>query len=323
MFDDYFNNNNQMNLDFLPEFHLIHNEMNINPFEDLNLNPFEGLSFEKPVPLEEGNPFENVLIPESESNDIHQIENPFQIKDESILESHKELEMVLDENVEQENQIDENVVHNIQIIESNEKLIFDITKEEKRSNKPLPKYPRIDDYKIYLRTKVNKFYIGLINELITHSDLPVELKKKIHSPSYKKFTEKVKCSSTLADLQKSMNYILTLGYETQKNQRQNRDNIQAILNHYKNHPSGKVEEIIKLLNMTYEKVIECFYNSEAFNVLINDDVTKFYDVEFKRQKHYSLLERNGLIKLFQSHCPNEGDKDQKVIGKKRKNSNHP
>ena len=101
MFDDYFNNNNQMNLDFLPEFHLIHNEMNINPFEDLNLNPFEGLSFEKPVPLEEGNPFENVLIPESESNDIHQIENPFQIKDESILESHKELEMVLDENVEQ------------------------------------------------------------------------------------------------------------------------------------------------------------------------------------------------------------------------------
>ena len=322
MFDDYFNNN-QMNLDFLPEFHLFHNEMNINPFENLNLNAFEGLSFEKPGQLEEGNLFENVLIPESESNDIPQIENLFQIKDESILESHKELEMVLDENVEQENQIDENVVHNIQIIESNEKLIFDITKEEKRTNKPLPKYPRIDDYKIYLRTKVNKFYIGLINNLITQSDLPVELKKKIHSPSYKKFTEKVKCSSTLADLQKSMNYILTLGYETQKNQRQNRDNIQAILNHYKNHPSGKVEVIVKVLNMNYEKVIECFYNSNAFNVLINDDVAKFYDVEFKRQKHYSLLERNGLIKLFKSHIPNEGDKDQKVIRKKRKNSNHP
>lgn len=321
MFDNFYKHEDQMNSDFFPVFPLFHDEMNFNPFENSNNNSFEGFSFEKPVPFEESNPFENVqLIPELEINDIPQNENPFQMKDESIVESYKELEMVLDENVEHENQINENVVHNIEVYE---KLIFDITKEEKRNNKPLPKYPRIDDYKIYIRAKVNKYYIGLINDMITQSDLPAELKKKIHSPSYKKFTEKVKCSSTLADLQKSMNDILTLGYETQKNQRQNRDNIQAILNHYRNYPSRKVEEIVNLLNMTYERVIEGFYNSESFNTLIDDEVAKFYDEEFKRQKHYSLLEKNGLIRLFKGHAPNEEGKDQKLIGKKRKNSNHP
>ena len=320
MLDKYFNNSDEMNFDFLPRFNFFHDEEDFNPFENLNNNSLEGFSFEKQVPFKESNPFENVeLIPVLESKDIPQNENQFLIRDENLFEEHNELGMVLDENDEQENQINEEVIPNV---ESNEKLIFDITKEDKRNHKVLPKYPRIDDYKIFIRAKVNKYYISLINELITQSDLPVELKKKIHSPSYKKFTEKVKCSSTLADLQKSMNYILILGYETQKNQRQNRDNIQAIFNHYMNHPSEKVGKIIEMLNMTYERVIEEFYNSQAFNAIKGDDVAKFYDEEFKRQKHFSLFEKNGLIRLFKSHFPMEG-KDQSVTGKKRKSSNHP
>ena len=119
-----------------------------------------------------------------------------------------------------------------------------------------------------------------------------------------------------------MNYILILGFETQKNQRQNRDNIQAIFNHYMNHPSEKVGKIIEMLNMTYERVIEEFYNSQAFNAIKGDDVAKFYDEEFRRQKHFSLFEKNGLIRLFKSHFPMEG-KDQSVTGKKRKSLNHP
>lgn len=318
-YENYFNNFNQNDFNFLSGDNLAPYEMNLDHYDYQNLNFFEGFPFEKPMPFEEIIPSGNdPLTPALESSIISQNENPFLIKNEKVQEDHNELNMVLDEMNGQEIQINEEVIPKIQ---SNEK-IFEITKQEKTSKRILPRYPRIDDYKLYMRTKVNKYYLSLINELIMNSDLPDKLKEKVHSPSYKKFTEKVKCSSTLEDLQSSMNYILTLGYETQKNQRQNRENIDAIFSHYVNNPSERVQKIIELLNMTYEKVIEGFYDSKIFNDLRNDDVAKFYDEEFRRQKHFSLFEKNGLIRLFKSFFQNE-IKNQKALGKKRKSSVHP
>ena len=39
----------------------------------------------------------------------------------------------------------------------------DSSKVEKANKKSIPSYPRIDDYKIYWRAKINKYYIERIN----------------------------------------------------------------------------------------------------------------------------------------------------------------
>ena len=89
---------------------------------------------------------------------------------------------------------------NIKSIKPKEK-IFEISKV-KKTKKKLPKYPRIDDGKIYFRVKINKWFIKSLNDKIHKSDLSKELKKVIHSPNYQKFTEKVTAKSTYKDLEK-------------------------------------------------------------------------------------------------------------------------
>ena len=147
--------------------------------------------------------------------------------------------------------------------------------------------------------------------------MPKALKKIIHSPSYKKFTQVVTCQANFDDLQKSMSTILCIGKETNKNQRQNHDNIQSILTHYKANPSRSVEKIIMLFKMTYEEVIERFYESKEFIELKSDDGAKFYDEELQRQKGISILEEKGLIKLFKSYFTPDGEK-VKMVGRKRR-----
>ena len=241
-------------------------------------------------------------------NEVAPIENPFILNDnnDNVDANYNATEMVPEENSDDHMQINEEAIPKI----------FDITKVEKASKKSIPLYPRIDDYKIYWRAKINKYYIERINSLIKESDLPNELKKIIHAPYYKGFTIKVKCSSTKEDLGKAMSTILTIGHKTQKNQSQNCNNIQAIFNYNANHQSESVQKIVDLLLKTYEQVIGVFYESPKFVELCGDDTAKFYDEEFKKQKGYSLFEKNGLIKIFKG---NQGNKkgSKGMLGKKR------
>ena len=211
---------------------------------------------------------------------------------------------------------EENLGDHMQINEEVIPKIFDITKVDKANKKNIPLYQRIDNYKIYWRVKINKYYIEEINSLIKKSDLPNELKKIIHAPYYKGFTIKVKCSSTKEDFGKSMSTILTIGSENQKNQRQNWINIQAIINHNPDHRSETVKKIVDLLNKTYEQVISEFYVSPKFFELCNDDTAKFYDEEFRKQKGFSLFQKNGLIKIFKDSKEKENG-SQGMLGKKR------
>lgn len=241
-------------------------------------------------------------------NEVAPIENPFILNDnnDNVDANYNATEMVPEENSDDHMQINEEVIPKI----------FDITKVEKANKKSIPLYPRIDDYKIYWRTKINKYYIEKINSLIEESDLPNELKKIIHAPYYKGFTIKVKCSSTKKDLGKAMRTILTIGHKTQKNQSQNRTNIRAIFNYNATNQSESVQKIVNLLLKKYKRVIGDFYESPKFLELCDDDTAAFYDDEFKKQKGFSLFEKNGLIKIFKV---NQGNKTRSkgMLGKKR------
>ena len=249
-------------------------------------------------------------------NEIAPLKNDFRYNDSEMDKEFKN-EMELDEDKNQLNEVNDEIPEiGLNDDKPRQEMIFEITKVNK-SKKGLPKYPRIDDCKIFWRAKVNKWYIATINNAISDSDLPKALKKIIHSPSYKKFTQVVTCQSNFDDLQKSMSTILCIGKETNKNQRQNHDNIQSILTHYKANPSRSVEKIIMLFKMTYEEVIERFYESKEFIELKSDDGAMFYDEELQRQKGISILEEKGLIKLFKSYFTPDGEK-VKMVGRKRR-----
>ena len=223
--------------------------------------------------------------------------------------------MGLNEDDEHSNVIDESFKGIIPDIKINEK-IFDIVKVNK-NNPKAPKYLRIDDYKILWRTKINKFYIRILNDSIKQSDLPSEYKKIIHSPSYKKFTEVVKSYSAYKDLQRSMKDILCIGKETQKNQIQNYTNIRNIEIVYENNHTPTIGKIVGLLRMSYEEVIRMYYDTKMYKEIIHDDKARANDEELIRQKGITLFDEYGLITLFKSYFE-EKDQDKKMIGKKRK-----
>ena len=184
---------------------------------------------------------------------------PFKLDEEGM---ENEFVMDLNEDDEHSNAIDESFKGIIPDIKINEK-IFDIVKVNK-NNPKAPKYLRIDDYKILWRTKINKFYIRILNDAIKQSDLPSEYKKIIHSPSYKKFTEVVKSYSAYKDLQRSMKDILCIGKETQKNQIQNYTNIRNIEIVYENNHTPTIGKIVGLLRMSYEEVIRMYYDTKMY-----------------------------------------------------------
>lgn len=237
---------------------------------------------------------------------------PFKLDEEGM---ENEFVMDLNEDDEHSNAIDESFKGIIPDIKINEK-IFDIVKVNK-NNPKAPKYLRIDDYKILWRTKINKFYIRILNDAIKQSDLPSEYKKIIHSPSYKKFTEVVKCYSAYKDLQRSMKDILCIGKETQKNQIQNYTNIRNIEIVYENNHTPTIGKIVGLLRMSYEEVIRMYYDTKMYKEIIHDDKARANDEELIRQKGITLFDEYGLITLFKSYFE-EKDQDKKMIGKKRK-----
>ena len=237
---------------------------------------------------------------------------PFKLDEEGM---ENEFVMDLNEDDEHSNAIDESFKGIIPDIKINEK-IFDIVKVNK-NNPKAPKYLRIDDYKILWRTKINKFYIRILNDAIKQSDLPSEYKKIIHSPSYKKFTEVVKSYSAYKDLQRSMKDILCIGKETQKNQIQNYTNIRNIEIVYENNHTPTIGKIIGLLRMSYEEVIRMYYDTKMYKEIMHDDKARANDEELIRQKGITLFDEYGLITLFKSYFE-EKDQDQKMIGKKRK-----
>ena len=281
-----------------------------NPLRDLdNISMIFEQAF--PFKMNEANEEQNFPEYKKEIAAKENLFNPeFNYKDQNDKVENKYLEtsMVLDE-------INEDYMK----INGETKKIFEIAKEAKPNKKSFPSYPRIDDYKIYWRTKINKYIVETINEFIEQSDLPTEFKKKkIHAPSYKMFTINVRCASTFDDLSKTISDILSLGHESQEKQRQNYENIQAINAHNLNHPSQSVQKIVDFLTKTYEQIIDEFYNpqNQRYFELCKDNTAIYHDEEFRKQKGFSLFEKNGLITLFKTYKGNMKG-NEKMLGKKR------
>jgi hypothetical protein len=50
--------------------------------------------------------------------------------------------------------------------------------------------------------------------------------------------------------------------------------------------------------MTYEDIIKLFYKSEKFEEFKKDELTQFFNEGIKKEKNISLLEDDGLVRLF-------------------------
>ena len=163
---------------------------------------------------------------------------------------------------------------------------------------------RVDDAKKHFKVSISKYATEEINNLIKDSDLPKRLKKKIHLPNFKTFTSNVKEYDNYKFLNYSLKSVFIHGKTDDNLQGSNDEIISKILNYTKF--SEKIQKIKDFLSLKYKDIIKLFYKSENFILFKENDMTKFFSNGIKKEKNISLLEEDGLIKLFE------------MTGKKRK-----
>ena len=180
----------------------------------------------------------------------------------------------------------------INIENESHKNKFEIISKNNNKNK----YFRVDSAKIHFKVAVSQFFTEQINFLIKKSKLPKKLKKKIHLPHFKKFTSNPKEFDNFQFLSFDLKQILTFGKTDENLQGNNYKKILEI-SEYKKHPEKK-KEIIDFLSLKYEEIIKLFYKSKKFQKFKENEMTKFLADGIKKEKNISLLEDDGLIKLF-------------------------
>lgn len=180
----------------------------------------------------------------------------------------------------------------INIENESHKNKFEIISKNNNKNK----YFRVDSAKIHFKVAVSQFFTEQINFLIKKSKLPKKLKKKIHLPHFKKFTSNPKEFDNFQFLSFDLKQILTFGKTDENLQGNNYKKILEI-SEYKKHPEKK-KEIIDFLSLKYEEIIKLFYKSKKFQKFKENEMTKFFADGIKKEKNISLLEDDGLIKLF-------------------------
>lgn len=158
------------------------------------------------------------------------------------------------------------------------------------------KYFRVEDAKKHFKKAVNDYALSELNRLIKISHLPKRLKRKIHTPSYKGFTSNVKEKDNYDFLNYEFKDILSIGKSNNKLQNFNSSIIAQILKN-KNVPY----DIVQFLHLTYENIIKRFYDSNHFETFKKKKLTQYFCQGIQEEKNISLLEKNGLIKLFKSY----------------------
>ena len=159
------------------------------------------------------------------------------------------------------------------------------------------KFFRVDDAKKHFKVAISKYATQVINNLIQNSDLPKGLKKKIHLPNFKAFTSNVREFDNYQFLSFDLKTVFTHGKTDENLQGCNDKIISKILN-YKKHPE-KLQKMKNFLSLKYKDIIKQFYKSENFKEFKENDLTKFFDDGIKKEKNISLLEEDGLVKLFE------------------------
>ena len=168
--------------------------------------------------------------------------------------------------------------------------------------------PRIDYAIKYFKVNVIKFIKEYGNILIKLCDFPNRLKKlRLFSPSYKYFTG----NSNEKDNKLFINFNLETIFcypEGNKNdnrlQRQNKETIKCFKEYieekYKEEIPEKYQKLLNYFNMTFQDAIVLFYESKQFKDYSSSSKTIFLDKYFIKTKGFSLLEKNGFLKLIKN-----------------------
>ena len=168
--------------------------------------------------------------------------------------------------------------------------------------------PRIDYAIKYFKVNVIKFIKEYGNILIKLCYFPNRLKKlRLFSPSYKYFTG----NSNEKDNKLFINFNLETIFcypEGNKNdnrlQRQNKETIKCFKEYieekYKEEIPEKYQKLLNYFNMTFQDAIVLFYESKQFKDYSSSSKTIFLDKYFIKAKGFSLLEKNGFLKLIKN-----------------------
>ena len=165
------------------------------------------------------------------------------------------------------------------------------------SNSKSRKYFRVDDAKKHFKVAISKFATEKLNSLIKESDLPKRLKKKIHLPHFKMFTSNVKEFDNFEFLSYDMKTIFIYGKNGGNLQEKNEEIISKIWNYNKN--PENVNKIKEFLSSKYVDIIKLFYKSKNFDEFKKGELTMFFSEGIQKEKKIDLLEKDGLITMFQ------------------------
>ena len=166
---------------------------------------------------------------------------------------------------------------------------------------------RIDYCIKHFKVYTSKFLKEYGNKLINDCKFQNEMKNlKLFSPSYKYFTGNSNEKENKIFLNFTVEQIFSYPDTTLKKdnrlQKKNKDIINTLLNYIENKYDIEVpenmEKLKNFLKMTFEDIIILFYNSKQFKDYSSDPKTLFLDKHFIKIKGFSLLEKNGFIKLI-------------------------
>ena len=231
------------------------------------------------------------LMNEEFSKDIHNQEfEESGIKEEYLLGKKHKQENLSFNNFSDINKVTKNEFKN---------KIFEINKI--RKNEPIY---RLDYYKKIFIKNFLDFLVKEGKSLINNCNISEQLQKlSLHKPNYKLYAGNPKEKDNKLFLSKKVKEVF-MDYD--KNclkgtgrQKENEKLIKIIYGIIKSPNSKGEENLIDFFEMTIEKGIEIYYDSEDFDLFKNNETNQEYDKRFRKEKNrnFSLFEKNAFIRL--------------------------
>ena len=109
---------------------------------------------------------------------------------------------------------------------------------------------------------------------------------------FKRFNRK---NTNLDEINKTVLDLRKKESEEGKEQEKEKDYIEE---KYPDEVPEQFQNLLNFFRMTYEDIIILFYNSEHFKNYCSSQKAEQYNEQFIKTKGYSLLDKNGLIKLM-------------------------
>lgn len=166
---------------------------------------------------------------------------------------------------------------------------------------------RQDKYIKAFKSRLVRFLTNKINDLLKKS----KLGGHIFLPNSLFFTSKANLDENKKFLNFSVKEIFCYFNakkchynEIPTRQNKNKDKIEKILSkEYLMDEKNKeiIHEIKSFLLMKFEDAVKIFYESQDFKGFISERKIQFFDESFKKEKNFSLLEKDGFVRFFRTN----------------------